>query len=150
MGLWTLVGVWGGAAALRLAYILAHRDPDSLWYDFERRGQKFQLARLLDYATFGVFLLCAAWALWKHDARDSGWLGTFFVAWLGWSLLERFPVHRFPRMNRPGLFERAKMNLVANLIMAVLSAAVATGLVAAYFWWRGEEAALTPPPNPIH
>ena len=137
MGIWTLTSVLAGAFALRIAFVLAHRDPDSLWYDYERCGPRFQAARLLDFATLGAFVASALWSLWKANSDDSPWLGLFVVIWLGWSLLSRFQAHRFPRLNRPGLFREAQMNLVANLVMAVLSTLAVTAVVWFVMWWRG-------------
>ena len=138
MGLWTLVGILAAAIALRLVFLLLHsRDADSLWYDYEHRGTRFQLARLLDYATLIGFIVAVAWTLWKSDELETHRLAKFFVAWLGWSLLARLQVHRFPRMNRPGLYDQAMINFYAHLTMSLLSSIAATAAIGAYFWWRG-------------
>jgi hypothetical protein len=137
MGIWPLIGVLAAVFALRIAFILAHRDPDSLWYDYEHRGLRFRAALALDLATLVAFVAAAAWSFWKPEADGSPWLGKFVVGWVGWSLLVRFQVHRFPRMNRPGLYREAQMNLVANLVMAVLSTLAATAVVGVWLWWRG-------------
>ena len=138
MGLWTLVGILAAAFALRIIFILLQsRDADSLWYDYEHLGTRFQLARLLDYATLAGFLAAMVWTLWKSDEHDSYRLAKFFVAWLGWSLLARLQIHRFPRMNRPGLYDQAMIGFYAHLTLAVLIALAATAAIGAYFWWRG-------------
>jgi hypothetical protein len=138
MGLWTLVGLLAAAMALRIAFVvLFSRDADSLWYDYEHRGSRFQLARLLDYATLAGFLGAVVWTLWKSDEHDSSRLAKFFVAWLGWSLLARLQVHRFPRMNRPGLYDQAMINFYAHLLMSLLSTVAVTAALGVYFWWRG-------------
>jgi len=134
---WTLTILLGGLTALRVAFLGLHlRDLDGLWYDYEHRGPRFQLARALDYLTLGVFLAAAVWALWGIDERTPARLGRVFVAWLGIFLLERLPVHRFPRTNRPGGFDEAKMALAVHVLLSVLGAAGATVMTSIYFWWR--------------
>jgi hypothetical protein len=138
MTVWTLAGLWGGAAALRLAFVAFHfRDLDRLWYDFERGGPRCRLARWLDVSTLGVFLAVAVWALWGSDERGPHWLGKVFVAWLGLSLLARLPVHRFPRTNVPGALDRAKIELAVHLLVSLLGALGGTAVTWAYFRWRG-------------
>jgi hypothetical protein len=135
--MWILAGALAASFAIRAVFTFAHRDPDSLWYDYERRGARFQLARALDYLTFLGFSIVSVWLLWDAGADSPYWLAKFALAWFGWSLLARFQVHHFPRMNRPGLYREAQMNLVVNLIVAVLSTAAMTGIVALVRWWRG-------------
>jgi hypothetical protein len=138
MGLWMLMIVWGVLAALRVGFLMFHsRDFDSLWYDYEHRGARFQLARALDYLTLGVFLAAVTWALWDIDGETPDRLGRVFVAWLGFLLLKRLPVHRFPRTNRPGGLNEAKLALVVHLLLSVLGALGATIVTWIYFWWRG-------------
>lgn len=137
MSLWTLTLLLSGLAVLRIAFLGLHiRDLDSLWYDYEHRGPRFQLARALDYLTLGIFLAAAAWALWGLDERTPARLGRVFVAWLGIFLLERLPVHRFPRTNRPGGLNEAKLSLAVHVLLSVLGAVVATVVTWIYFWWR--------------
>ena len=126
---------------VRLGYLLVQsRDVDSFWYDLERLGIKFQIARAISVLTFVVFLGCAAYALWTQDKVPTGraaFYGTLFVAWFGMSLLSRLALHRFPRTNSPRLYSEARFTLVLNLILAMLSATAMTGLSAVFFWWRG-------------
>ena len=137
MGLWTLAGLLVVAMTLRVVFILLFsRDADSLWYDYEHRGIRFQLARFLDFGTLIGFIAAVVWTLWKSDQHDSYRLAKFFVAWLGWSLLARLQIHRFPRMNRPGLYDQAKINLYAHLLMSLLSTVAVTAALGVYFWWR--------------
>ena len=138
MGLWKLTLLLSGLAVLRIAFLGLHiRDLDSLWYDYEHRGPRFQLARGLDYLTLGIFLAAAAWALWGLDERTPDRLGRVFVAWLGIFLLERLPIHRLPRTNRPGAYGEAKMALAVHVLLSVLGAVAATFVTWVYFWWRG-------------
>ena len=135
---WTLAALLGGALALRLAFLAAHvRDLESLWYDYERRGPRFRLARALDLATLGAFLAVGVWALWTADADDSYRLGKYFVVWLGWSLLSRLSVHRFPRTNVGRAYDEARFTLVVHLVLSVVVALALTGAMWVYFWWRG-------------
>lgn len=138
MSVWVLIGVFIGVLAARVAFLAAHRrDFDGLWYDYEHRGVRFQVARLVDWISFGVFLGMAAWVLWRRDVHDGGWLGAFFVAWLGLSLLGRLQVHRFPRTNRPGAYRDAQASLFAHVVVSLLGALAATGAAWLYFRWRG-------------
>jgi len=59
------------------------------------------------------------------------------VAWLGYSLLARLTVHRFPRTNLPGALDQAKIDLGIHLLLAVLGALGATAVAWIYFLWRG-------------
>lgn len=137
MGPWPLTLLLGGLVALRVAFLMLQaRDLDGLWYDYERGGLRFQLARALDYLTLGVFLAAAIWALWRIDGRTPDRLGRVFVAWLGIFLLERLPVHRFPRTNRPGGLGEAKVALAVHVLLAVLGALGVTLLTWIYFWWQ--------------
>jgi len=138
MEFWILVGVLVAAMGLRLAFVAFHfRDMEQLWYDYEHCGLRFQTARLLDFATFASFVAAAGWALWKIDGQDPHRLSKFFVVWLGWSLLARLQVHHFPRTNRSGLYEQAKINLFVHLLMSLLGALVATAAAWIYFRWHG-------------
>lgn len=135
MGLRTLVILWGGLAALRLAFLAFHfRDLDGLWNDYARSGLAFQQARALDYVTLGVFMVAAVWALWGLDRETPDSLGRVFVAWLGVLLLERLPVHRFPRTNVPGGLSEAKLGFAVAVLLSVLGALGAT--IIAALWWR--------------
>jgi hypothetical protein len=124
--------------AVRVAFFAFHlRDLDRLWYDYERRGPLFQLARGLDYLTLVVFGVVAVFALWGVTAQTPDRLWRVFFAWLGFLLLERLPVHGLPRANRPGALADAQTSLGANVLIAVLGAAAATAVGAVYFGWRG-------------
>jgi hypothetical protein len=126
---------------VRLGFLALHlRDLESLWYDYERRGFQYRLARSIDLLTILGFGACAFYALWTlKDAETSGAgrLGAVFVAWLGVALLERLAVHRFPRTNSPQLLLDAKVSLVTNVALAVLAGLAMTGVTAIYFWVRG-------------
>lgn len=138
MALSTLALVWLVLAALRVAFLALHwRDLAALWADYERHGAAFQTARVLDTATLILFAAAGAWALWGINAGTPDRYGRVFVAWLGFLLLERLPVHRFPRTNVPGALRDAQIGLLVNLLLAVLGAAVVTALSALYFRWRG-------------
>lgn len=134
----TLVSLLGGAVALRVAFLAVNLgSPERLWTDYERRGLRFQLARGLDYATFGVFLAGALGCLWRIDGQDPWRLAKVFVAWLGCSLLARLAVHRFPRTNYPGALSEAKIDLFVHLLLSLLAAVAATAVAWAYFWYFG-------------
>lgn len=134
----TLTLLWVGLFALRLGFVGLHlRDLDRLWNDYARRGMRFQLARGVDYLTLGVFFVAAVRAL-----RDLGgpipWrLAVVFAAWLGLSLLQGLPVHRFPRTNVPGGLDEVKLALGVRVLLSALGAVGATFMAAVYFWWRG-------------
>ena len=128
---------WLALMALRLAFLAFHlRDPAALWADYERRGGAFQLARVLDYATLLLYGAAAVWALWGVNAQTPDRLARVFVAWLGFLLLERLPVHRFPRTNLPGALRDAEVSLLVNIALAFIGAAVVTGLAALVFALR--------------
>ncbi len=134
---WSLVGLLAGMLAIRIAFLAAHfGNLESLWADYDRRGLLFHLGRGLDYATLAVFLAGAMWTLWAIDGQDPAKLAKVFVACLGWSLLARLPVHRFPRTNLPGAFSEAKIDLAVKLLMSFLTALGATMVTAVYYWWR--------------
>jgi hypothetical protein len=138
MSLGTLALVWVGLMALRTAFFAFHlRDPETLWHDFERRGLRYQVARGLDYLTLIAFGVAAVFALWGVTVQTPDRLWRVFVAWLGFLLLERLPLHRFPRTNRPGAMLDAQVSLGANVLIALLGAAAASALAAVYFAWRG-------------
>lgn len=138
MALSTLALVWLALTALRIAFLARHwNDPGALWADYERRGLWFQVARILDYATLILFGAAAAWTLWGVNASVPDRLGRMFVAWLGFLLLERLPVHRFPRTNVPGGVQDALVSLLVNVLVSVLGAAALTGLSELVFRWRG-------------
>jgi hypothetical protein len=135
---WPIVILWVVLAAIRLAFLGSQlRDPEGLWYDYERGGPKYRMARWLDYLTLGAFSVAAAWSLWGLDAQTPARLALVFVSWLGFFLLERLPVHRFPRTNRPGALDEALVSLAVNLGLSVLAALAATVLAALFFRWRG-------------
>lgn len=133
--------LWIGLAALRLASLALHlaiyHDFDGLWRDYARGGTWFQLARLLDILTLGAFLAAAVWAMWGMDAQTPVRFSRVFAAWLGFSLLQRLPVHRFPRMNQPGALGEAAVALAINVLPSVLGVLGATLVAAIYFRWRG-------------
>lgn len=137
----TLMILWGGLAALRLAFLALHlainRDFEGLWRDYARGGLQFQLARWVDILTLGVFLAAAVWALWGMDAQTPDRLGRVFAAWLGFSLLQRLPVHRFPRLNQPGGLGEAAIALAIHVLLSVLGALGATLVAVIYFRWHG-------------
>lgn len=138
MALWTLALAWLALMAVRLVFLAFHfANLDRLWYDFERRGLLFQLARGLDALTLIAFGAVAVRALWGIDAQTPDRLLRVFFAWLGFFLLERLPVHRFPRANVPGALGDAQVGLAVNLLLSFLGAATATLLAALYFHWRG-------------
>jgi hypothetical protein len=137
MQLWMLALVWSACAAARVVFLAFHlRDPERLWCDYERRGLLYRLACGLDYLTLIVFAGAAVAALWGIDAQTPDRLGRVFLAWLGFLLLERLPVRRFPRTNRPGALADAQVSLLVNLLVALLGAGAATLLAALYFLWR--------------
>jgi predicted membrane channel-forming protein YqfA (hemolysin III family) len=138
MELGSLVGLFVGMLAVRIAYLaFQFNNMESLWYDYERRGTRYQLARAIDYSTFLIFLAGSIWSLWAVQAQEPDRLVKVFVAWLGCSLLARLQVHRFPRLNRPGAYAEAKLDFAVHVLMALLGAVVATAVTAIYFWWRG-------------
>jgi hypothetical protein len=112
---------------------------ESLWYDFEHRGFRFQLARALDGLTVTVFVVCAYLAMSNNDFRQwSLWYQSamVFTAWLGFLLLIKLPVHRFPRTNVPGAFESAKIELIVHLVMSAIQACAISSLFALWTWFR--------------
>lgn len=110
-------------------------DPELLWSDFERRGDKYKLAWLLDLATFGFFFGVSALTVYKlHEMTFP--LVRVFVVFLGLSLLIRLRVHRFPRTNVPRAFEEAKADLIVHLVMSVLSGIGMVIVTTIYLWWR--------------
>lgn len=138
MSFWIVVICWGAAAALRLAFLALHfGDLGRLWSDYERGGARARLAQWLDWLTLGTFLAVAAWAMWRDGGEASSRPIRFFAVWLGLLLLERFPVHRFPRTNVLGAFEEAKVSLIVNLMLSVLGALGMTALWLIYLWWWG-------------
>jgi hypothetical protein len=130
-----------GTLSLRLASIAIHwSNLDYLWYDFERRGYRYQVLRVLDLLTFLGFAACAGHALWYVNAGSSGPFEKYakvFVAWLGASFLAAAPVHRFPRTNDPQLFLDAKIALFVKILLSILGAAAFTAASALWFWLRG-------------
>jgi hypothetical protein len=138
MSVWLLGGELAAALAVRVGFLLIHsRDADGLWYDFERRRLRFHIARLVDWISFLAFAGVAALALWQQDTKEGGWLGTFFVAWLGLSLLGRLQVHRFPRTNQPGQYRDAQVSLFTHVVVSLSGALAATGAAWLYFRCRG-------------
>jgi uncharacterized protein involved in cysteine biosynthesis len=136
MSLGTLALVWLGLAALRAGFLALHfSNLESLWYDFERRGPVFRLARGLDLATLIAFGAAATWTLWGQGAQTSDRLSRVFLAWLGFLLLERLSLHRFPRTNVPGALRDAQIALAVNLFLAALGALAATLVAWLYFRW---------------
>jgi cytochrome c biogenesis protein CcdA len=127
--------------AARFAFVAFHlRDLESMWYDFDRKGLTYHIAWLLSIVTLGAAFAAAAYAIWSLPKTDISWsqrYGTIFVAWLGLALLERFPLHKFPRTNSPLLYRDAQADLITNLIMALASAVGMTILSGIYYWFRG-------------
>lgn len=126
---------------LRFAFVAFHwRDLESMWIDFDRRGLSYRIAWLLSLVTLAAYFAAAIGAIWSLSKTDIPWItryGTIFLAWLGIALLERFPLHKFPRTNSHSLFRDAQVDLVVNLVMAVASAIGMTALSGLYYWWRG-------------
>ena len=134
MELWILASVLVVGMGLRLVFLAFHfNNLERLWGDYERRGLYFQLGRALDYLTLAVFLVVGVWILWGLDSQDPLRLVKVFVAWLGYSLLARLAVHRFPRTNLPGALDQAKIDLGVHLLLAVLGALAATAVGWIYF-----------------
>ena len=140
MSLAVLSIVLAAMIILRVGFVaMQFRDLESFWYDLERHGIRFQIARAISIITFLAYLGCACYALWTVKTHTGFWprYGTVFVAWFGLALLSRLPPHRFPRTNSPQLYSEAQINLIVNLAMSLLSGLGMTGLTALYFWWRG-------------
>lgn len=128
-----MLGIRVGYLALQLSNL------GRFWYELERRGVDFHVARLISVVTLLAFLGCAAYALWKLDPKTSSHLaigGTAFVAWWGMSLLSRLAVHRFPRTNSSRLYAEAKTDLVIHLVTSVISGVCMTGVTVFTIWWR--------------
>lgn len=125
---------------VRFAFVAFHwRDLESMWSDFDRRGLSYRIAWLLSVVTLGAYFAAAIGAIWSLPKTDVSWsvrYGTIFIAWLGLALLERFPLHKFPRTNSHSLFREAQIDLMVNLIMAFASAVGMTILSGIYYWWR--------------
>jgi hypothetical protein len=137
MDFWILLAAFAGALGLRFAFLAANlRYVERLWCDYERRGPRYVLARWVDFATLIAFMATAVWRMWTFDKDDPYRLAKIFVVWLGWSLLTRLRVHRFPRTNVPGSYMAAKVDLVVHLVMSVVVALALTGASWIYFWWR--------------
>jgi hypothetical protein len=52
-------------------------------------------------------------------------------------LLSKFVPHKFPRTNSSKLYSEAQMNLVVNLVLALLSGIGMTALTMLFLRWRG-------------
>ena len=138
LALANLALAWLALLALRIAFLARHwNDFGALWADYARRGLSFQFARVLDYATLSLFGAASVWALWGVNAQTPDLTGRVFLAWLGFLLLERLPVHRFPRTNVPGGVQEALVSLLANVLVASVGAAAVTGLSTLFLRWRG-------------
>jgi hypothetical protein len=137
----TLAIVLTCCIASRAAFVAFHwSDLESMWSDFDRRGLTYRIAWLLSMLTLVAYFAAAIGAIWslpKTDVAGHVRYGTIFLAWLGIALLERFPLHKFPRTNSPSLFREAQLHLIVNLIMAFGSAVGMTVLSGLYYWWRG-------------
>lgn len=138
--LWLALAL-AGCLAARIAFLALHWNRiDALWYDFERRGFDYRIGWLLSLVTFLAYLGCAVVVLWRLDpAADPAWnrYGAFFLAGFGMTLLERFGVHRFPRLNEPDLYRDAQAALLAHLVVAFLSGLGMMALGAFYYWRQG-------------
>jgi hypothetical protein len=112
---------------------------ESFWYDLERNGIRFQIARAISVATHVAYLACAGYALWQLKAVTGFWprCSVVFVAWFGLALLSKFVPHKFPRTNSSKLYSEAQMNLVVNLVSALLSGIGMTALTMLFLRWRG-------------
>ena len=127
---------------IRIGFLLVQFNRlEQLWYDYERRGFLFQVARAIDGITWVVFGIAVAYSLWsisRWSISDVGMnIYTAFVAGFGFSLLERLPCHRFPRTNVRGSLSEAKIDLFVNVLMAVVTGVGTMGCFALYLWWRG-------------
>lgn len=128
-----MLGIRVGYLALQLSNL------GRFWYELERRGIDFHIARLISLVTLAAFLSCAFYALWKLDPETHSMTaigGTAFVAWWGMSLLSRLAVHRFPRTNSSQLYAEAKTDLVVHLVTSVISGVCMTGVTVFAIWWR--------------
>jgi hypothetical protein len=124
------------ALLLRVGFIgMNLRDIDSLWYDFEHRGFKFQLARCIDWLTLLGFSIPSILALYWF-ADQSFYVLLFFTCFLGMGLLVKLPVHKFPRLNVPGAMNDAKASLIAHLVAALLGSAVLSLFTMLILWLR--------------
>ncbi len=127
--------------SVRFAFVAYHWSRlDAMWSDFDRRRLRYRIAWLLSVITLVAYFAAAIGAFWSLPKSDVTWpirYGTIFIAWLGIALLERFPLHKFPRTNSHALFQEAKLDLFVNLIMAFGSAIGMTVLTGLYYWWRG-------------
>jgi hypothetical protein len=127
--------------ALRGAFVAYHFNRlEAMWSDFDRRGLSYRIAWLLSAITLVAYFAAVIGMFWNLPKSDLPWpvrYGAIFIAWLGLALLERFPLHKFPRTNSHALFQEAKLELMVNLIMAFGSAIGMTVLSGAYYWWRG-------------
>lgn len=137
----TLFIVFIVCIAVRFAFIAFHWNHfDTLWNDFDRRGLSFQIAWFLSVVTLIAYFAAVIVVFWKLPKESESWLmryATIVVGWLGIGLLERFPLHKFPRLHSPSLFREAQIDLYVNLIMAFGSAIGMTLLFGVYYWWRG-------------
>jgi hypothetical protein len=136
-----LLIIFAICAVLRIGFVAFHWNHlDSMWYDFDRRGLTYQVARLLSVITLVAAFAAAAYAIWTLPKVGEGSIlyryGTIFIAWLSIAFFERFPLHKFPRTNSPSLYRDAQADLITNLIMAVLSGIGMTALTGLYYWWR--------------
>jgi cytochrome c biogenesis protein CcdA len=124
---------------LRVGFIaLQFNNLDLFWYDLERQGIRFQVARALSIVTSLAYWSCAIYTLWSVRAQPAFWprYGTVFVAWFGIALLSRFALHKFPRTNSSQLMSDAQASLIANFVTSLISGLGMTGLTALYFWLR--------------
>ena len=127
--------------AFRAGVRAAHwKDLDQLWYDFEHRRLRFQIARAIDVVTYLSYLSLAFYSLWTLDTHALGfWVRTATIAAIGSgiSLLGRFSVHKFPRMNNREGYANAQAALITNLVLTIVYTVAMTALTAFYYWWRG-------------
>ena len=89
-------------------------------------------------AAFNAVIVTFVYSVYLTDSVGKDLPGDISAnTWLGWSLLERLSIHRFPRTNRPGAYVEAKINLIVNIMRALAGAIAMTAVAWAFFWWRG-------------
>ncbi len=133
--LWALLLCFLGLISLRAIYIGAHLNHlESLWYDFERRGMKYQFCWWFDAISNGGYTLLLVIAIWQIREQPAPLL-CCFVGFFASSLLGRLPLHGFARTNIPGAMADAQAELIASIAVSLLGAAIATAAMAVYLGW---------------
>ncbi len=135
--LWALLLCFLAIVALRLLFIAVHLNHlESLWYDFERRGLKYQFCWSFDALSNGGYTLLLVIAMWRIQEQSAPLL-CCFVGFFASSLLGRLPLHAFPRTNIPGAMADAQAELISRILVSLLGGAIATAATAAYLMWTG-------------